>query len=176
VGMSPSWGFYDCICYHTPPAMLCCPSCVVFIVAFLKNMCNIMTYLDDDSVSGYTDIGSLYHIRSTRTHELSYQPLFCLLFPTITMLISAMNNRRLLILDGGLVSARGCTAGFASNLTATALQGTSLKDVFKQDVSGPLWSARVIDESPETIVNAHLAFMRAGADVILTATYALIFL
>jgi hypothetical protein len=90
---------------------------------FLQNTCNIMTYLDDDSVSGYTEIGSLYHIRSTRTHdhELSYQPLFCLLFPTITMLISAMNNRRLLILDGGLVSARGCTAGFASNLTATAL-------------------------------------------------------
>ncbi|EIW62864.1 Homocysteine S-methyltransferase [Trametes versicolor FP-101664 SS1] len=58
---------------------------------------------------------------------------------------------QVLILDGGL--------------------GTTLEDVFHQDISHALWSAKPIDEDPEVIISAHLAFLRAGADVILTSSY-----
>ncbi|KAI0368363.1 Homocysteine S-methyltransferase [Pilatotrama ljubarskyi] len=56
-----------------------------------------------------------------------------------------------LILDGGL--------------------GTTLEDVFHKDISHALWSAKPIDEDPEVIIAAHLAFLRAGANIILTSTY-----
>jgi homocysteine S-methyltransferase len=39
------------------------------------------------------------------------------------------------------------------------------------DISGPLWSAHVLDESPETIEAVHLSYLEAGADCILTASY-----
>lgn len=39
------------------------------------------------------------------------------------------------------------------------------------DISGPLWSARVLDESPEAIRQVHLDYLRAGADCISTASY-----
>ncbi|KAI0829785.1 Homocysteine S-methyltransferase [Trametes gibbosa] len=58
---------------------------------------------------------------------------------------------QVLILDGGL--------------------GTTLEDDFHQDISHALWSAKPIDENPEVIISAHLAFLRAGANVILTSTY-----
>ncbi|GJE93420.1 homocysteine S-methyltransferase [Phanerochaete sordida] len=58
---------------------------------------------------------------------------------------------RVLILDGGL--------------------GTTLEDVFHRDISTPLWSARPIEQDPEVIIEAHLAFLRAGARIISTATY-----
>ncbi|CDO76056.1 hypothetical protein BN946_scf184696.g8 [Trametes cinnabarina] len=58
---------------------------------------------------------------------------------------------KVLILDGGL--------------------GTTLEDVFHKDISHALWSAKPIDEDPEVIVAAHLAFLRAGANIILTSTY-----
>ncbi|GBE80531.1 Homocysteine S-methyltransferase [Sparassis crispa] len=61
------------------------------------------------------------------------------------------NGTEILILDGGL--------------------GTTLEDVFHKNISTPLWSAKPIDDDPETIIEAHLAFLRAGADVILTSTY-----
>ncbi|RDX55226.1 Homocysteine S-methyltransferase [Lentinus brumalis] len=57
----------------------------------------------------------------------------------------------MLVLDGGL--------------------GTTLEDVFHKDISTPLWSAKPIEDDPEVIIAAHLAFLRAGADVILTSTY-----
>ncbi|TRM70184.1 Homocysteine S-methyltransferase [Schizophyllum amplum] len=57
-----------------------------------------------------------------------------------------------LVLDGGL--------------------GTTLEDVFHVDVSHTeLWSAQPILEDPQIIVDAHLAFLRAGADLLSTATY-----
>ncbi|KAF7797989.1 hypothetical protein EIP86_009196 [Pleurotus ostreatoroseus] len=49
--------------------------------------------------------------------------------------------------------------------------GTTLQDLFHKDISTPLWSAKPVDEEPEVIIDAHLAFLRAGARVILTATY-----
>ncbi|KAL5485537.1 SAM4 [Sanghuangporus weigelae] len=58
---------------------------------------------------------------------------------------------RLVLLDGGL--------------------GTTLEDVFKKNISSPLWSASIVDKDPDTIVQAHSAFLDAGSDVILTATY-----
>jgi homocysteine S-methyltransferase len=39
------------------------------------------------------------------------------------------------------------------------------------DISGPLWSAQVLDASPDTIVSVHLDYLRAGADCISTASY-----
>jgi homocysteine S-methyltransferase len=39
------------------------------------------------------------------------------------------------------------------------------------DISGNLWTARALFESPEAIVDAHRAFAEAGADVLITASY-----
>lgn len=39
------------------------------------------------------------------------------------------------------------------------------------DLSGALWSAHVLDTSPETIAAVHLDYLRAGADCIATASY-----
>ncbi|KZT29094.1 Homocysteine S-methyltransferase [Neolentinus lepideus HHB14362 ss-1] len=50
--------------------------------------------------------------------------------------------------------------------------GTTLEDMFHQNIShSSLWSAKPIDEDPEIIIEAHLAFLRAGARVVLTSTY-----
>jgi homocysteine S-methyltransferase len=39
------------------------------------------------------------------------------------------------------------------------------------DLSGPLWSAHVLDSAPEVIAGVHLDYLRAGADCIATASY-----
>ncbi|HTV81794.1 MAG TPA: homocysteine S-methyltransferase [Acidobacteriaceae bacterium] len=39
------------------------------------------------------------------------------------------------------------------------------------DLSGPLWSAHVLDSAPEAIVGVHLDYLRAGADCITAASY-----
>lgn len=39
------------------------------------------------------------------------------------------------------------------------------------DVSGALWSARVLVEDPTSVLAAHAAFVRAGAQVLTTASY-----
>lgn len=39
------------------------------------------------------------------------------------------------------------------------------------DLSGPLWSARVLDSAPEAILAVHLDYLRVGADCITTASY-----
>lgn len=56
----------------------------------------------------------------------------------------------LMLLDGGL---------------ATELEARG------QDLSHPLWSARMLIEDPQVIVAAHLAYLRAGAGCIITASY-----
>ena len=38
-------------------------------------------------------------------------------------------------------------------------------------LDGPLWSAQVIEDAPEKVVAVHLAYLEAGADCILTASY-----
>jgi homocysteine S-methyltransferase len=38
-------------------------------------------------------------------------------------------------------------------------------------ISGPLWSAQVLDSSPDVIQQVHLDYLRAGADCISTASY-----
>ncbi|MEM6272930.1 MAG: homocysteine S-methyltransferase [Bacteroidota bacterium] len=62
----------------------------------------------------------------------------------------ALAQRCPLILDGGL---------------ATFLEGRGHK------LNDPLWSARLIQDAPEEIAAAHLAYLQAGADIILTAGY-----
>jgi homocysteine S-methyltransferase len=39
------------------------------------------------------------------------------------------------------------------------------------DINGPLWSAHVLEESPDKIVAVHRAYIEAGADIIETASY-----
>lgn len=56
----------------------------------------------------------------------------------------------MLILDGGL---------------STTLES------YGHDISGYLWSARLLADQPEAIVQAHLDFLRAGANIITTASY-----
>jgi homocysteine S-methyltransferase len=64
------------------------------------------------------------------------------------------HHKPILILDGGL--------------------GTTLEDEYQIEFSSartPTWSSHLLISSPETLLNAHEAFVEAGADVILTATY-----
>jgi homocysteine S-methyltransferase len=39
------------------------------------------------------------------------------------------------------------------------------------DLSGPLWSAHVLESSPEAIASVHRDYLEAGADCLLTASY-----
>jgi len=39
------------------------------------------------------------------------------------------------------------------------------------DISGPLWSAHVLDAAPEKVAQVHLGYLRAGADCISTVSY-----
>lgn len=42
--------------------------------------------------------------------------------------------------------------------------------MFHADVTHPLWSARLVDKEEDVVVAAHLAFLQAGSQVILTST------
>lgn len=44
-------------------------------------------------------------------------------------------------------------------------------ELFGHDISGDLWSAQLLMDAPEAIVDAHRAFFAAGAEVATTATY-----
>jgi homocysteine S-methyltransferase len=65
-------------------------------------------------------------------------------------LASVLAGRRALVLDGGL---------------STELERRG------HDISGRLWSARLLHDDPQAVVAAHAAFLRAGAEVITTASY-----
>lgn len=70
--------------------------------------------------------------------------------PTATKSRDWIGLDHLHVLDGGMATeleARGC------------------------DISGPLWSAQVLDTSPEIIQQVHLDYLRAGADCISTVSY-----
>jgi homocysteine S-methyltransferase len=62
----------------------------------------------------------------------------------------SFDPRNTRVLDGGLATElerRGC------------------------DISGPLWSAQILDSSPDIIRQVHLDYLRAGADCISTVSY-----
>ncbi|WP_329378225.1 homocysteine S-methyltransferase [Streptomyces sp. NBC_01351] len=64
--------------------------------------------------------------------------------------LSEALGRRVVLLDGGLsnqLTAQGC------------------------DLSGGLWSGRVLIERPEQVLAAHTAYVGAGAEVLITASY-----
>ena len=54
------------------------------------------------------------------------------------------------VLDGGLA-------------TELERRGADLRD--------PLWSSKVLVEEPERVVDVHRAYLDAGADVVITASY-----
>ncbi|MEX0754748.1 MAG: homocysteine S-methyltransferase [Actinomycetota bacterium] len=64
--------------------------------------------------------------------------------------IRQMIGRSTVILDGGM--------------------STALRD-HGADLSGPLWTARALTDDPDSVVAAHLDFLRAGARVVITASY-----
>jgi len=66
------------------------------------------------------------------------------------LILQALARRGTLILDGGLS-------------TQLELGGA--------DLQNPLWSANVLLEDPEAVRAAHVAFLEAGADVLITASY-----
>ena len=39
------------------------------------------------------------------------------------------------------------------------------------NISGPLWSAHVLEDSPEKVIAVHRSYLEAGADVLLTSSY-----
>ena len=39
------------------------------------------------------------------------------------------------------------------------------------DLRHPLWTARLIAENPEALVEAHLSYLRAGAEIVITSSY-----
>ena len=92
--------------------------------------------------------------------------------------MKTINGSDILILDGGLVSTTsdtltGPTTGIFEYLTQTPrfAKGSIIEDTYKQNISHtPLWSTIPVLENPELIVDAHLAFLRAGAEIILTST------
>ncbi|KAE9403108.1 Homocysteine S-methyltransferase [Gymnopus androsaceus JB14] len=50
--------------------------------------------------------------------------------------------------------------------------GTSLEQLFQLDISNtPLWSAKAVIDHSDVVIKTHLAFLRAGAEVISTSTY-----
>jgi homocysteine S-methyltransferase len=67
-----------------------------------------------------------------------------------SLTLSAALDRGTVVLDGGL---------------STELERTG------QDLSGQLWSARLLRDAPEAVLSAHRSFADAGADVLTTASY-----
>ena len=57
--------------------------------------------------------------------------------------------------------------------TARVLDGgmASELEFLGENISGPLWSAHVLEESPEKILFVHRSYLEAGADILLTASY-----
>ncbi len=57
--------------------------------------------------------------------------------------------------------------------TARVLDGgmASELEFLGADISGPLWSADVLEESTKNVIAVHRAYVTAGADVLLTASY-----
>jgi homocysteine S-methyltransferase len=62
----------------------------------------------------------------------------------------ALHSGRVLLLDGGL---------------ATQLEAQG------EDISGVLWSAKLLQTNPQAIIAATRAFLEAGADIVETASY-----
>ncbi|KAG6862271.1 hypothetical protein C0995_002202 [Termitomyces sp. Mi166 len=50
------------------------------------------------------------------------------------------------------------------------LKGTTL-EVFAQNAKTPLWSSQPILDNPSAVVEVHLAFLQAGARILMTSTY-----
>ncbi|WP_394175709.1 homocysteine S-methyltransferase [Thalassotalea litorea] len=68
----------------------------------------------------------------------------------IEALKHSLDNGRVLLIDGGL---------------ATQLEHQG------HDLNHPMWSAKLLLEDPDAIINAHLAYLRAGAQCIITSSY-----
>ena len=109
--------------------------------------------------SGSYFLPSSLHIKAERTTLVVYL-LHCTVPLNNSLVMSTVERpalQPLMLLDGGM--------------------GTTLEDqygvVFSPDT--PLWSSHLLITSPSTLKQVHSAFVNAGAEIVLTATYQLSF-
>ena len=62
---------------------------------------------------------------------------------------------------------------YLQNLKILILDGAMATELerYGANINDPLWSAKVLIENPELIRQVHLDYLRAGADIITTASY-----
>jgi homocysteine S-methyltransferase len=88
--------------------------------------------------------------------------------------ISATHASRLLELRTTFDLLRGADTVTQDDFAAVrVLDGGMATELERRgfDLSGPLWSAHLLDSTPEAIIGVHLDYLRAGADCISTASY-----
>lgn len=77
-----------------------------------------------------------------------------------------------ILLDGGLVSVQIVSHNRNGYIiTSSSSQGTTLEDDLGVKIShSPLWSAHPLTDNEDSIIEAHLLFLRSGSKIISTAT------
>lgn len=84
-------------------------------------------------------------------------------FASLTKGTNPLYSGRVLLSLSELLESRGLLLLDGAMGTELARRGFELRD--------PLWSARVLIERPEAILDLHLDYLAAGADVLTTASY-----
>jgi hypothetical protein len=99
--------------------------------------------------------------------EFSYQ---FWLFGTTRMsgLSKLFPSDSLILIDGGLV--HWLVSVVLVHRLMVEQQGSTLEDVFQIDTASSLWSSEDLINNPESVIEAHLLFLRAGARLIETAS------
>jgi homocysteine S-methyltransferase len=70
--------------------------------------------------------------------------------------------KRILVLDGGMVSAR--EPGYEADRQGTTLESAGV------DVSSPLWGSDLLLTNPKPIIDVHKGYINAGADLVESST------
>jgi homocysteine S-methyltransferase len=75
-----------------------------------------------------------------------------------------------ILLDGGFVSVQ-IVNPHRERIYFNSSQGTTLEDDLGVKIShSPLWSAQPLTDNEDSIIEAHLLFLRSGSKIISTAT------
>ncbi|KAI9437557.1 hypothetical protein H4582DRAFT_1955729 [Lactarius indigo] len=78
------------------------------------------------------------------------------------------------LINSGCFEQRGCLVSqlFPSDscILIDGGLGSTLEDVFQIDTASSLWSSEALIKNPESVIEAHLLFLRAGARLIETAS------
>lgn len=68
-------------------------------------------------------------------------------------------------------SIDGLRAWIAGDPHPVLLDGGLSTQLHGTDISGPLWTARAIMQEPERVRQAHMQFLQAGAEILITGSY-----